>query len=173
MVGPAKQTVAEVASQVFSGERTIRPEASGDVPFERRFRHPERNPHLGWNPDPRTIRGFQFVDVMLDGQLRGLYNHNGFIHGTGYLVPDDVMAGIGVDESRLAFIGSEMAVIVGCNVAHTNYFHWVTQALPAIDHAVNRLGQGRSIAIALPPLNMAGGISGTPGTGRHPAHHDR
>ena len=155
MAGLAKQTAEEAASLIFSVESTIRPEASRNVPFERRFRHPERNPHLGWNPDPRTISGFQFVDVVLDGQFRGLYNRNGFIHGTGYLVPDEVMAGIRVEESRLVSAGSDRVIIVGCNVAHTNYFHWITQALPAIDHAVNRVGQARSIAIALalPPLN--------------------
>jgi len=150
---PTKKTAEAAAAQIYSVERTIRPETSANITFERRFRHPERNPHLGWNPDPRTIRSFQFFDVVLDGKFRGLFNSEGFIHGTGYLVPDETMAAVGVQTSRLVTARSDATVIIGCNVAHANYFHWITQVLPAIDHAVNRIGQARNIAIALPLLN--------------------
>ncbi|MEJ0015737.1 MAG: glycosyltransferase 61 family protein [Acetobacteraceae bacterium] len=148
-----KQTAEQAAAQIYTVERTVRPELSANVAFERRFTHPERNPHLGWNPDPRTIRSFQFVNVVLDGEFRGLFDADGFIYGTGYLVPDEVVAAIGVQESLLVGAYSDATVIVGCNVAHRNYFHWVTQALPAIDHAANRISQARNVSIALPPLN--------------------
>jgi len=137
-----KNTAEAAAVQIYLVERTIRPGGSANIPFERRFSHQERNPHLGWNPDPRTIRSFEFLDVVLDGEFRGLFNSEGFIYGTGYLVPDETMAAIGVQTSRLVSARPDATVIIGCNVAHANYFHWVTQALPAIDHAINRIGQG-------------------------------
>jgi Glycosyltransferase 61 len=148
-----KKTAEAAAAQIYSVERTFRPGTPANITFERHFSHPERNPHLSWNPEPRTIRSFQFLDVMLDGKFRGLFDSEGFIHGTGYLVPDETMAAIGVQTSRLVPACPDATVIIGCNVAHSNYFHWVTQALPAIDYAVNRIGQARNIAIALPPLN--------------------
>lgn len=153
MTDPAVQSVDQLASRIIEIERTPQPAAVNNAAFADRFRDPERNPFPGWNPRPRAIHAYQLSDVVLDGNFRGLFNANGFVQGTGYLVPDDVMQRVAVDTARVVPPHTDANVIIGCNTAHHNYFHWITQAVPAIDHAVNREGQAERICIALPPLN--------------------
>jgi SAM-dependent methyltransferase len=145
--------IEEVAGRVFSVEKTLQPPESINAQFERQFSTPARNPFFGWNPTPHAIRSFQVDDVVLDGEFRGLFNSDGFILGTGYLVPDELMQTLAIDNARLVRAGDGSTVIIGCNTAHTNHFHWCTQALPAIDTALRRLGQDRRVSIALPELN--------------------
>ena len=144
-------TADEVAVLIYEVERTANSSVPARVSFEAKFDEPTRNPHLGWNPPSQTIRGFQVRNVGLDGEFRGLFSSGRFIHGTGYLVSDDIMDTVKV--AKWVYTEAEDTVIVGCNVAHANYFHWVTQALPAMDYAVHRPGQSRQIQLALPCLN--------------------
>lgn len=145
-------TAEQSAVQVHTVERTDQPPAPENAAFEALFRDPQLNPFRGWNPEPRTLRGYQFADVVLDGEFRGLFNANGFIRGTASLVGDDHMATLSVDPARLVASAVDGTVIIGCNADYANYFHWVTQALPAIDHAVNRAAQAPKVSVALPPL---------------------
>jgi capsular polysaccharide biosynthesis protein len=62
------------------------------------------------------------------------------------------MATLSVDATRLVPSAADGTVIIGCNTGYANYFHWITQTLPAIDYAVNRIGQAPRISVALPPL---------------------
>ena len=90
---------------------------------------------------------------MLDGQFRGLFNERGFIRGSSYIVADEQMMAIEVDPGRLIKGPDDVTVIIGCNVASgDNYFHWIAQALPAIDASLRREGQDRKVAVALPVL---------------------
>ena len=117
------------------------------------FSNPERNPYPAWNPLPNLIRNYQLADVVLDGQFRGLFNDRGFIRGSNYIIPDDKMMAIEVDPERLIKGPDDVTVIIGCNAASgDNYFHWVVQALPAIDVSLRRNGQDRKVALALPVL---------------------
>jgi hypothetical protein len=150
---PLIQTAANLAVQTHLIERTAKPAGTETASFEAKFDTPQRNPVLGWNPDSQTITGFQFIDVVLDGEFRGLFHSGRFIRGTGYLVPDEVMETVEVQEPRQVSVGTDETVIVGCNTGHANYFHWITQALPAADYAVNRAGQSWRIRLALPQLN--------------------
>jgi hypothetical protein len=143
---------AEVSTQTDLVETTRQPLESENASFECSFRNPERNPFPGWNPDSRTIRSYRFSDVVLDGGFRGLRTLEGFIWDTGYLVPEDVMASLRIDDESLVPLSARDKVIVGCNHGHRNYFHWMTQALPTIDYAVHRHGQGANVCIALPQL---------------------
>jgi capsular polysaccharide biosynthesis protein len=46
-------------------------------------------------------------------------------------------------------------VVIGCNYVSTDsYFHWITQALPAIDFTLGRADQERRIRLALPVLTQ-------------------
>ncbi len=92
-------------------------------------------------------------DVMLDGHFRGLFNAQGFIRGTGYLIPDEHMRALRVEQTRPGGTPDDGTAIIGCNVAYRNYFHWMTQALPAIDFALRRDGQDRRTVLVLPVLN--------------------
>src|SRR6202023_2676391 len=71
----------------------------------------------------------------------------------GYLVPSDIMIGLGIDKECLVTVRDGCTIIIGCNVAHANHFHWCTQALPAIDNAIRRVEQERRVSLALPLLN--------------------
>jgi capsular polysaccharide biosynthesis protein len=147
------QSVENVASRVVTLERTPQLPECSSATFQRHFTNANRNPFLGWNPEPQTILNFQLSDVVLDGNFRGLLNAGGFIPGTGYLLPDDFLMRIRVDANRLVPVQQAGTIIIGCNLAHGNYFHWCSQALPAIDNAVRRAGQDRHVTLALPQLN--------------------
>jgi hypothetical protein len=146
-------SIENVAVQTFSVETTHQPSELVNVTFERRFSNPERNPYPAWNPHPNLVRNYQLSDVVLDGQFRGLFNGRGFIRGSNYIIPDEQMMAIKVDPARLIKGPDDVTVIIGCNAASgNNYFHWVVQALPAIDVSLGRKGQDRKVALALPVL---------------------
>jgi len=152
MSGKADQTVAEIAAQTFVVETTRQPPEQENSSFERRFTNIKYNRFLGWNPGPQTIRGYVIADALIDGGFSGVWNKNGFIRGTGYLRQDDQLAQVSIDDRNVVRSSEESIVIVGCNQVHHNYFHWITQALPAIDFSLHRDGQVRSVALGLPVL---------------------
>jgi capsular polysaccharide biosynthesis protein len=143
----------QVAAQTILTERTRQSPESENAGFERRLTDKSRNPWVGWNRPPTDIRSYRFSRIVLDGEYWGLLNADGFILGTGYLLPDHFLANVRIDENRLVRADDSAPVIVGANVVQWNYFHWVTQALPAIDIGWHREGQDRKMAVALPPLN--------------------
>jgi hypothetical protein len=141
----------EAAFQTYFVEKTRQPADPENSTFERRFGRPQRNPFLGWNPSPHLISSYVFQGALMDGDFRGLFTSEGFLPGTGYLVSDEDMKGIEISRELVRKVSAVPPVIVGCNTAHRNYFHWVTQALPAIDWCSKRNGPGA--VVALPPLN--------------------
>ena len=146
-------SIGDVAVEAFLVEATRQPSELVNVAFERLFSSPERNPYPAWNPHPNLIRNYRLSDVVLDGQFRGLFNERGFIRGSSYIVADEQMMAIEVDPGRLIKGPDDVTVIIGCNVASgDNYFHWIAQALPAIDASLRREGQDRKVAVALPVL---------------------
>jgi capsular polysaccharide biosynthesis protein len=144
----------QVAAQTILTERTRQPREPENAAFESRLADPSRNPWVGWNQPPTDIRSYRFSRVVLDGEHWGLLNANGFILRTGYLLPDHFLENVAIDETRLVRADDNTPVIVGANVVEWNYFHWVTQALPAIDIGWQREAQPRALAVALPPLNQ-------------------
>lgn len=153
MTETAIANLRATAAEIILVEQTRALPPSENAPFERRLANPKTNPLLGWNHGPQAIRSYRFTEAVLDGELRGLLNSAGFIRGTGYLLPDDFLEGLKIDESHLVRMGGTPSVVVGCNLVHGNYFHWLTQALPAIDIALHRDGQTRPLRVALPQLN--------------------
>jgi capsular polysaccharide biosynthesis protein len=143
-----------LAAQTFLIERTPQPPEPENAAFERRLADQSRNPWLGWNQPRADIRSYRFSQVVLHGEYWGLLNADGFILRTGYLLPDHFLANLGIDETCLVRSHDSTPVIVGTNVVSWNYFHWVTQALPAIDIGWHREGQARKLSVALPPLNQ-------------------
>jgi hypothetical protein len=142
----------KIADRIFVVEITPKSQEPANIAFERCFNHIGTNPFLGWNPNSHVIRSYQFSDAVLDGDFRGVVNSRGFVSGTGYLLSDDIQNGIRIDSTRLVESSYDGIVIVGCNVAQRNYFHWMTQSLPAIAYALQRMSQNEDLAVALPPL---------------------
>ncbi|MFL5257230.1 MAG: hypothetical protein ACJ8AI_30975 [Rhodopila sp.] len=96
---------------------------------------------------------FLVSGAFLDGRLRGLLNADGFISGMGYLLPDDSLMAMRVASNSVVPVQYTGTIIIGCNLSCRDYFHWWSQALPAIDNAVRREGQDSRITLALPQLN--------------------
>src|SRR3954453_13596433 len=93
------QTLASVASQAVTLERTPQPAECRCAAFQRQFTYAARNPFLSWNPGPQTIMNFLVSGAFLDGRFSGLLSADGFISGTGYLLPDDSLMAMRVDSN--------------------------------------------------------------------------
>lgn len=152
MSGKVDQAVADVATRTFVVETTCQPAEQENSAFERRFTNAKYNRFLGWNPGPQTIRGHLIADAVIDGGFSALWNQDGLIRGTGYLRPDDELMQISIDDGSVIRSNEDSTVVIGCNLLHHNYFHWITQALPAIDFSLRRDGQVRTVALGLPVL---------------------
>ena len=146
-------TLEAVADEAILAETTIQPAEAANATFERRFAAPDRNPFFGWNPPAHPIHHYLVSDVVLDGQFRCLFKAGRYVAGTGYLLPDELLTGLRPGEAKPGWAEEDGVAIVGCNLGHANYFHWVTQALPAIDFAMRREGQHRRTVLVLPKLN--------------------
>lgn len=147
---PALEAVADAA---ILAETTTQPAEAANAAFERRFATPERNPFFGWNQPPQRIHHYLVSDVVLDGQFRCLFKAGRFIPGTGYLLPENLLTGLRPGEAKPAWPDEDGVAIIGCNIAHDNYFHWISQTLPAIDFAMRREDQHRRTVLVLPKLN--------------------
>nr|WP_294525823.1 glycosyltransferase family 61 protein [uncultured Rhodopila sp.] len=154
MTDTATASLQAIASEMILVEQTRALPPLVNAPFERGLSSPGINPFLGWNPGPHAVRSYMLTNAVLDGEFRGLIDSTGFIRGTGYLLPDDCLSKLRIDENHLVRVGGMPTVVVGCNLAYGNYFHWVTQALPAIDIALHRDGRTRPLKVALPRLNF-------------------
>jgi hypothetical protein len=152
MSGNAEPTVAEVAAGTFAVETIRQPAERVNQSFEGRFTNARYNRFLAWNPGLRSIRGYLISDAMLDGGFRALWNRDGLIRGTGYLCPDDELRQLTIDDGNLIRSSDDGTLIIGCNHLYHNYFHWIAQALPAIDYSLRRDAQVPQVALALPVL---------------------
>jgi hypothetical protein len=152
MSGKVDQTVADVATRTFAVETTRQPAEQENSAFERRFTNAKYNRFLGWNPGPQTIRGHVISDAMIDGEFSAVWNKDGLVRGTGYLRPDDDLMQVSIADRNVIMSPEDSTVIIGCNLLYHNYFHWITQALPAIDFSLRRDGQVRTVALGLPVL---------------------
>lgn len=153
MTETATTSLQATAAETILVEQTRALPPLENAPFERRLTNWNTNPFLGWNPGPHAIRSYRLTEAVLDGEFRGLLNSAGFIKGTGYLLPDDFLNGLKIDDNQLVQMGDTPPVVVGCNLTYNNYFHWITQALPAIDIAMHRGGRTGPLKVVLPRLN--------------------
>lgn len=151
MSSPIRTLSAEqIAVRKYNIEQTLHLGTTNNDSFESKLSARERNPHFGWRPVSSNIREFQFENVVLDGEFRGLFSEGHFVQGTGYLVPDETMAQFTISSPISIEQNAGELAIVGCNVAYSNYYHWITQALPAIDHAVRRFRETFDVSLVLP-----------------------
>lgn len=145
--------IDDVASAIVLVERTVQPATPPNADFTARFTAPERNPFRRWRPPAEDIRVARIPDAILDGRFRGLFTASGFVRDTRYLTPESYFQSLHRGPDTLVRqTADDTPVIVGCNGAHANYFHWLTQALPAIDLALRRPHQAPHVRLALPPL---------------------
>ncbi len=98
-----------------------------------------------------VVRAYRLRDVILDASCMALSIGNKPIVETLYMVNPDGYRDALAQGVRPQPTDPTAHYILGGNVASNNYFHWTTQSLPAIDHAL-RHRRHPSVALALPPL---------------------
>ncbi len=107
---------------------------------------PGQNRFRGWAPEPAHLRHYILRNAVLDGATMVLLHEGQPLRETAYLLPDDVVSNI---RARLAAEDAgDRYTIIGSNAIQHNYYHWLIQAVPAIDAAVRR-NRGRPIRLAL------------------------
>jgi hypothetical protein len=139
--------LSEIACETLIIERGAKGPAP--QPFAN-FREPSRNPFLRWWPDPVDLCSFVLNEVTLSGTFELLTSADIPIGDTGYLLERERIEQIATPMGDMVNLNYEGLVLVGCNLAFTNHFHWVGQALPAIYSST--LGRKDKI-LALPPLS--------------------
>jgi capsular polysaccharide biosynthesis protein len=97
------------------------------------------------------VREFRIRDAVLDPSQILLFSNGRVIRETRYLVTDHAYRRARVLPGKIRKMDGQETVVVGCNRARQNYYHWLIQALPAIDCSL-RLERNRPIRLALPAL---------------------
>ena len=106
-----------------------------------------------FGPRARTvdIRGYDLADVILYGGLMMLLKDGRGVSETRYLVHDrewdDICAA--PPEAVASPDTDGVRVVIGANRNASNYYHWIVQALPAIDHSL-RIRSELPLVLALP-----------------------
>ncbi len=125
------------------------------------------NPFLALNPLPCPVRLFHLRDVTLDCRTMVLLSDGRRITETCYLIDDTVRQALTVDPALLIEVADPAPVLIGANSLPNNYYHWLIQALPAID-AVRRVRGGM---VALQPVHHAWQQASLDLLGHHGAPH--
>jgi capsular polysaccharide biosynthesis protein len=138
--------IGSVAKRSIFVERSVEFRPTGSISLG-----PGLQPAEFFSPRDRTanIRAYQLRDVVLDTGSMALF------HGGKLL--EEASAGLDRNTEFLRdapqhgdFLVGEPAVVC-CNAFWRDYFHWMTQSLPAIDWSLASAPQG-SICLAVPPL---------------------
>lgn len=146
-------TLADVASAIIPIEDAPRQDGKPTCAFASLLAHPDRNPFLNWNPIPLSIRHYRIPNVVLEARFRGLFVGDAYVRDTRYLTPEAVVRDFRVrPREEISTPTLAGTAIIGSNGPSHNYFHWMTQALPALDIAVRREGQSRRVSLVLPIL---------------------
>jgi capsular polysaccharide biosynthesis protein len=142
--------LADVADDIITIEQNERLPPPARRPVEAAMPRPGQNRFRGWAPEPVHLRHYILHDAVLDGATMVLSHNGQALRETAYLLPDNVLSNI----TARPVAGDPVPdrTIIGSNAIHHNYYHWLIQAVPAIDAAVRR-NPGRRIRLALRPEN--------------------
>jgi len=146
-------TLADVATATVTIEEGSPRDSGPSCPFAALLVDPDRNPFTKWRPIPLSIKHYRIPNVVLEGRFRGLFVGNDYVRDTRYLTPEPVVRKFRVqDKADISTPVLPGPAIIGSNGPSFNYFHWMTQALPALDIALRREGQNRRVCLVLPAL---------------------
>jgi hypothetical protein len=103
---------------------------------------------------PRTrstsVSGYDLCDVTLYGGLMILLRRGELIRETRYMISDGEWRDLGgAPPAATVATRGDTRVVIGCNRNFNNYYHWLAQAAPAIDHAL-RQPSDLPLSLALP-----------------------
>jgi hypothetical protein len=104
------------------------------------------------NPGSQDIRGALLRDVVMDSPCSVLLHGSRKIHETRYLDTPEQYDRVHAILPGLRSIATDRVAVIGFNRGFRNFYHWMTQSLPALDLAAHRIGADRC-ALALPALD--------------------
>jgi capsular polysaccharide biosynthesis protein len=99
----------------------------------------------------QELNSYRLRDVTLDASLMLLLRGRARIPETRYLVSDDQYADTLVKPLPADAMDPAVHFVIAVNRAWYNYYHWLVQAVPAIDWTLRQRGQHR-VSLVLPPL---------------------
>ncbi len=141
--------VARLAATIDPADHTLPSPGAGLAGVLRR---PERNPFVNWSPTRVPVRHWRLRDVVLDGTTLALFARGARIRETCYLHTPEMLAGLHIHKAQPTPATDATPVVIGGSaVSRSNYYHWLAQALPAIDSALRR-HDGANVRLALPAL---------------------
>jgi hypothetical protein len=133
----------------------IEPEAAipgdFDVSLGDTFTDPEARAGFGRRNATEALHSYHLRDVTLDASLMLLLKGRSRITETRYQVLDHEYAYTLVKPLHPVPMDPGQYYVIGCNRVGHNYYHWMVQAIPAIDWTLRRHGRHR-VTLALPPL---------------------
>ncbi len=97
------------------------------------------------------LRSYLLREVTLDASLMLLLKGRSRISETRYLVTDEEYAATLVKPLHPQPLDPSTYYVIGANRAWYNYYHWLIQAVPAIDWAIRLRGRSK-VTLVLPPL---------------------
>ena len=149
------QSIRTLAKEVLSLDPPAPSDTKGSVTLGPSFQHYLSPPAIAafrrGPDDPFCI--YRLRDVILDASIMALSQGRKPIPETLFLVNQDDYEFALVKALRPELTDPRRHYIVGCNRAFGNYFHWIAQALPAIDWGM-RLRRDLDAILALPVLQL-------------------
>jgi len=146
-------SIATLAKEVLSLDPPAPHGTTGSVTlgpsFERHLSPPAIAAFRRGPADPFCI--YRLRDVVLDASMMTLSQGRRPIPETLYLVNQDDYEFAMVKAVHPEQTDPRYRYIIGSNRCHDNYFHWIAQALPAIDWGL-RLRRDDDVMLALPGL---------------------
>jgi hypothetical protein len=148
---PDEISIAEVAINSV----VVEPQADVAVAFPPElgdsFRDPEIRAAFECNPGTAEVRAYELTNVVFDAARLLLYSNGRRIAETRYLLDANYYREPLDPRRGTRELDTTETVVIGANQAAANYYHWLMQSLPAIDHSLRMLGAENCI-LALPPL---------------------
>jgi hypothetical protein len=142
--------IAEVADSFDLLEPGVPFHASGEIRLGEGFSDPAVA--AGFNPpaETLTVRNFRLKDTYLDTACNLLIKDGRKIPETSYLLAPYAWDHAQVLYDQLIELDPDIEYVIGCNVDR-NYFHWLIQAVPAIDWGL-RSAKCKNVALMLPEM---------------------
>ena len=125
--------IGDAAHEVLDLEHSAPLDGEFDITLGDTFTDPGLRAHFARQEQTGAIRLYRLNDVTLDASLMLLLRGRRRITETRYFVSDQEYADTLVKPLPAIPLDPKDHYIIGCNRASHDYFHWLTQSLPAID----------------------------------------
>ena len=125
--------IGDAAHEVLDLEHSAPLDGEFDITLGDTFTDPGLRAHFARQEQTGAIRLYRLNDVTLDASLMLLLRGRSRITETRYFVSDQEYADTLVKPLPAIPLDPKDHYIIGCNRASHDYFHWLTQSLPAID----------------------------------------